>query len=300
MKKLFAGMITAMLLVATMGTAVFAANSPDSETALKQQAKDYNSKVTSVTAIGNGNAAVNVTAQALDTNTVAQASKKVSNDYKNATVLAMTDLSVPDNTDLTNGVKVTLSVKEVLAGDNVKVLHQKSTGDWETLPATVGNGTVTVTMTSFSPVVIIRLPSSSSSGNNSSGSNTSSNNTSSSNTSSSNTSSTNTPGSNTNNTGNATTDSKGKYTQGYQDGYAAGLASAKGSINNSTTVNVDNSSNNTVTTTGTGSSRNAAASSGRNVSATSPKTGASLPALPIVAAFVFAGIVYCGKKVRNN
>jgi hypothetical protein len=36
------------------------------------------------------------------------------------------------------------------------------------------------------------------------------------------------------------------------------------------------------------------------VSATSPKTGASLPALPIVAAFVFAGIVYCGKKVRNN
>ena len=55
------------------------------------------------------------------------------------------------------GVKVTFTVDGLLGTDNIVVLHKSSvTGNWETLEETHGNGQVTATFTSFSPVVIMK------------------------------------------------------------------------------------------------------------------------------------------------
>jgi hypothetical protein len=324
MKKFFAGIISAMLLVAMMGTTVFASPSPGSDTALRQKAEELNQKITSATGIGSANAVVVVTTKALDDDQMARANAKVQADYTNASVLAMTDVSVPDGTDLRNGVKITFSVTGVLAGDNIIVLHQKADYSWETLTASVGNGTVTVTMRTFSPIVIIRLPNSSSS----SGSTTSSG--SSSNTStpgSSNTGSTGTPGSNnggsTVSSGNSTdsTDAnKGGNNNSNDDNSVTVENGDVQNTNEGDTVDVnqnvtvdypDNASSYgdgykdgyaagqaSVNSTSASSYRGSTGSSGSG-SATSPKTGEALPALPIIAVFAIAGIIVCGRKARN-
>lgn len=49
-------------------------------------------------------------------------------------------------------------IEGVKAGDEVRALHQKKDGTWEVLKATVdAEGNVTVEMTSFSPVVFVKL-----------------------------------------------------------------------------------------------------------------------------------------------
>jgi hypothetical protein len=82
------------------------------------------------------------------------------------------------------------------------------------------------------------------------------------------------------------------YNKGYNDGYAAGRTSVKGTTTASTakTTSIKGSTKtaSTARSTGTG-----------NVSTTSPKTGASLPALPILAVFAFTGLLVCGKKAQN-
>ena len=69
------------------------------------------------------------------------------------------------------------------------------------------------------------------------------------------------------------------YDNGYGDGYSDGRNSVKGT-----------------------SASNGRAASGGTTSAgvLSPKTGASLPVLPIVAVFALAGIAVCGKKAHAN
>ena len=74
-------------------------------------------------------------------------------------------------------------------------------------------------------------------------------------------------------------DTEDNYDNGYSDGYQDGRNSVKGA-----------------------SATNGKVASGVTTSAgvLSPKTGASLPALPIVAVFALAGIVVCGKKAHAN
>jgi len=313
MKKLFAGMMTAMLLVAAMGTSVFAANSPSSEAALKQKAEEMNKNITSVTGIGSNNAAVTVKQEALSTDQVSQATVKVQDQYKNsnASVLAMTDLSVANGTDTSKGIKVTLTVPGVLPGDNIQVLHQKSTGDWETLPATVGNGTVTVTMKTFSPIVIVRLSGSSSGGGSSSSSSGGSSNSGTNNgqNNNNNPGGSNPPDDSQNPNDPADTDPKDPvkepdtykdYADGYGDGYAAGVASVKGNNENGTSGDSDNGAESGSKGGSKSGVTNASNANGNTSNTTSPKTGAALPALPMVAAFAFAGVVVCGKKARKN
>jgi hypothetical protein len=76
--------------------------------------------------------------------------------------------------------------------------------------------------------------------------------------------------------------------------------SSNNSSKNSSSNKNDNSSKNTQTVTvnvsGGGSS---SAKGGATTSTTSPKTGSSLPALPIIAVFLVMGIAVCGKKARN-
>ena len=75
---------------------------------------------------------------------------------------------------------------------------------------------------------------------------------------------------------------------------------SKKSVTTTQSAKVDNSNKNTQTVTvnvdGSGSG---SAKAGASTSTTSPKTGSSVPVLPIIAVFAVMGIAVCGKKARN-
>ncbi|MCM1216719.1 MAG: hypothetical protein NC331_05220 [Lachnospiraceae bacterium] len=71
----------------------------------------------------------------------------------NAVIATMVDISVPEGTGTAT---FTLGVPSLVAGQSVTVLHLKSSTEWEVLPVSaVGNGTVTFTMSSYSPVAVV-------------------------------------------------------------------------------------------------------------------------------------------------
>lgn len=306
-KKIFAGVLTAMMLVLTMGTTVFAAPSPDSDVVLQQKTDEIN-KATSVdsNAVNSNNEIIKVTATAVTKDQYSAANTVAKGQDSGATVVAMKNISVPEGTNAKKGIKVTIRANGIKSGDNVYVLHQLSSGAWQTLkPDSIANGSVTVTLYSFSPVAVVKYSSGvtpavtgdpskdensgtdSDKVNNNENSNTNSNSTGSQNNSQSN------PQTNTNNQSNSQTNNQNNpvnvnqnvtvkypdsnkdenYDKGYNDGYADGASSVKGS------------------------------SAGDKNSAsyvTAPKTGAALPVLPIVAVFAFAGTVVCHRKTRSN
>lgn len=312
MKKMLMGML-AMLLVLTMGTTVFAANSPGTDAALNQKAQEWMNNVKNVTVKGTNNTIYNVTKKKVDASKVTSVNEAANSVNASAKVLAMADLSVGDNVDTSKGVTITLSIDPttISSGYSVYVLHQYGNGKWEVVkPSSVSNGQVTVTLYSLSPVAVVQYPTSANvptsdpsknqpDGNktnnntNSTENNTNSNNTSgpsqsNSNSSNSNSSNSNNQSNNQNNPVNVNQnvtvkypekDSEDNYDEGYNDGYSDGRNSVKGS-----------------------SASNGGAASGGTTSAgvLSPKTGASLPALPIAAVFALAGVAVCGRKAHAN
>lgn len=60
------------------------------------------------------------------------------------------------NVSEANPITVTFLIAGINEGDTISVLHKKADGSWETLLGTTGNGTVTVTFTSLSPVAFVR------------------------------------------------------------------------------------------------------------------------------------------------
>ena len=267
MKKVVACML-AMVLVLSMGTTVFAAKSPDSQAALEELAKKWDSNVSDVSAYNSNNNIVSVTRTKPTTDQVSKANSAAKQASKDAEVLGMTDLSVDKNVNTSKGIRLTFSVPGIKSTDKVYVLHQLSTGEWETLkPTSISNGQVTVTLYSFSPVAIVRYPSN-----------------------------VNVPVSDPiknqvdvkqNVTVNyPDSDDDGSYDEGYDDGYSDGKSDAKSAGKTSSY------------TTGTnGGTTNGAVAA---VGMTSPKTGASVPALPILAVAVVAGIIVCGRKAAKN
>ena len=312
MKKMLMGML-AMLLVLTMGTTVFAANSPGTDAALDQKAQEWVNNVKKVTVKGTNNTIYNVTKKKVDASKVTSVNEAANSVNASAKVLAMADLSVGDNVDTSKGVTITLSIDPttISSGYSVYVLHQYGNGKREVVkPSSVSNGQVTVTLYSLSPVAVVQYPTSANvptsdpsknqpDGNktnnntNSTENNTNSNNTSgpsqsNSNSSNSNSSNSNNQSNNQNNPVNVNQnvtvkypekDSEDNYDEGYNDGYSDGRNSVKGS-----------------------SASNGGAASGGTTSAgvLSPKTGASLPALPIAAVFALAGVAVCGRKAHAN
>lgn len=70
----------------------------------------------------------------------------------NATIATIVDISVPEGT---GAATFTLSCN-VAAGQNVTILHQKKDGSWEVIkPSNVSNGSVTFTLSSYSPVAVV-------------------------------------------------------------------------------------------------------------------------------------------------
>lgn len=319
MKKMLMGVL-AMLLVLTMGTTVFAAPSPNHDTGLDRKAQEWNNKVEHVAATGANNQIYNVTKKRVDATKVNSVNEVIKTVSSQAEVIGMSDLSVDKGVDTSKGIKVTLSIdpKSIINGYSVYVVHQYGEGKWETVkPSSVtSDGKVTVTLYSLSPVAIVQYPNNVSvpisdpSKNKPDSTNNTNNNTNSTENSNSNTTnSNNTSGpsqsnsnssnsSNSNNQSNSQTNNQNNpvnvkqnvtvnypdrdsdsYDNGYGDGYSDGRNSVKGT-----------------------SASNVRAASGGTTSAgvLSPKTGASLPALPIVAVFALAGIAVCGKKAHAN
>lgn len=320
MKKMLMGVL-AMLLVLTMGTTVFASPSPNPDTGLDRKAQEWNNKVEHVAATGANNQIYNVTKKRVDASKVNSVNEVIKTVSSQAEVIGMSDLSVDKGVDTSKGIKVTLSInpKSIINGYSVYVVHQYGEGKWETVkPSSVTrDGKVTVTLYSLSPVAIVQYPNNVSvpisdpSKNKPDSTNNTNNNTNSTENSNSNTTnSNNTSGpsqsnsnssnsSNSNNQSNSQTNNQNNpvnvkqnvtvnypdrdsdsYDNGYSDGYSDGRNSVKG----------------------TSALSNGVAASGGTTSAgvLSPKTGASLPALPIVAVFALAGIVVCGKKAHAN
>ena len=320
MKKMLMGVL-AMLLVLTMGTTVFASPSPNPDTGLDLKAQEWNNKVEHVAATGANNQIYNVTKKRVDASKVNSVNEVIKTVSSQAEVIGMSDLSVDKGVDTSKGIKVTLSIdpKSIINGYSVYVVHQYGEGKWETVkPSSVTrDGKVTVTLYSLSPVAIVQYPNNVSvpisdpSKNKPDSTNNTNNNTNSTENSNSNTTnSNNTSGpsqsnsnssnsSNSNNQSNSQTNNQNNpvnvkqnvtvnypdrdsdsYDNGYSDGYSDGRNSVKG----------------------TSASSNGVAAAGGTTSAgvLSPKTGASLPALPIVAVFALAGIVVCGKKAHAN
>ena len=320
MKKMLMGVL-AMLLVLTMGTTVFASPSPNPDTGLDLKAQEWNNKVEHVAATGANNQIYNVTKKRVDASKVNSVNEVIKTVSSQAEVIGMSDLSVDKGVDTSKGIKVTLSIdpKSIINGYSVYVVHQYGEGKWETVkPSSVTrDGKVTVTLYSLSPVAIVQYPNNVSvpisdpSKNKPDSTNNTNNNTNSTESSNSNTTnSNNTSGpsqsnsnssnsSNSNNQSNSQTNNQNNpvnvkqnvtvnypdrdsdsYDNGYSDGYSDGRNSVKG----------------------TSASSNGVAAAGGTTSAgvLSPKTGASLPALPIVAVFALAGIVVCGKKAHAN
>ena len=319
MKKMLMGVL-AMLLVLTMGTTVFASPSPNPDTGLDLKAQEWNNKVEHVAATGANNQIYNVTKKRVDASKVNSVNEVIKTVSSQAEVIGMSDLSVDKGVDTSKGIKVTLSIdpKSIINGYSVYVVHQYGEGKWETVkPSSVtSDGKVTVTLYSLSPVAIVQYPNNVSvpisdpSKNKPDSTNNTNNNTNSTENSNSNsTNSNNTSGpsqsnsnssnsSNSNNQSNSQTNNQNNpvnvkqnvtvnypdrdsdsYDNGYGDGYSDGRNSVKGT-----------------------SASNGRAASGGTTSAgvLSPKTGASLPALPIVAVFALAGIAVCGKKAHAN
>ena len=71
----------------------------------------------------------------------------------NATIATMVDISVPAGT---GSAEFTLEIPSLVSGQSVTVLHLKKDGSVEKLPvSSVKNGSVTFTMTSYSPVAVV-------------------------------------------------------------------------------------------------------------------------------------------------
>lgn len=71
----------------------------------------------------------------------------------NAVIATMVDINVPAGTGTAT---FTLGVPSLVAGQSVTVIHLKDKDNYEVLPVSaVGNGTVTFTMSSYSPVAVV-------------------------------------------------------------------------------------------------------------------------------------------------
>lgn len=157
MKKKIAGLLAAVMVL-TMGTTVFAAQSAElgaEESKVVEKAMgSVSTKATAVTPDGNS---ITVTVTSVESKSIVEvANNQAAKIVKGGTVLGIVDVTaeIPAGAQ---SVDVTLTVDGIKKGDNVIVLHQKADGTWETLASKVEkDGEVTATFTSFSPVVIVK------------------------------------------------------------------------------------------------------------------------------------------------
>lgn len=137
-----------------MATVAFAAPSPAATTGTVKEATDKDGKAVQVVASDNyaQDAQAAVTAIKADAAATLKAAVPSVNaaDYKLA---MLKDVSVVGNGTVAFPIKVTFNVDGVTAASKVIVLHYVN-GAWTQETAVAGNGTVTVTLNSLSPIAI--------------------------------------------------------------------------------------------------------------------------------------------------
>lgn len=67
------------------------------------------------------------------------------------------DIKAPAGVDMSAGVPITFATPGIAAGDSVIVIHLTAAGEWENIPAVAGNGEITGTFTSLSPVFYFKV-----------------------------------------------------------------------------------------------------------------------------------------------
>lgn len=169
MKKRILALLSATILTFAMSATAFAAESQTASDAVATVAPaqeavvataasgqeitaatltDFVAKTTLATDVAGATIAKVDTAQAATL--VTQANAVVGS---TATIATMIDISVPAGT---GEATFTLGVPSLVAGQSVSVLHLKSDGTVESLPVSaVANGSVTFTMSSYSPVAVV-------------------------------------------------------------------------------------------------------------------------------------------------
>ena len=156
MKKKIAVVLTALMVMA-MGTTAFAATSPTtktSETTTAEATAYANVTVAAGGIVIDGVASTAApTVKAVTTAQVEAAqTQAVASVAPTAKVLQI-DVTLPVSFEK---AQLTFSVNGVTAGQKIAVLHQKHDGSWEVInPDSVGNGTVTATFTSLSPIAFV-------------------------------------------------------------------------------------------------------------------------------------------------
>lgn len=87
--------------------------------------------------------------------------KQYASNITNVVAGGTLELTVPNGTDLSSGASVTFTNNQIAAnvkaGDEIVVLHVKHDGSIEYLPATAGDGNITATFTSLSPVAWFKV-----------------------------------------------------------------------------------------------------------------------------------------------
>lgn len=157
MKKRFLALVGAVVLTLGMSMTAFAAPSPTTQevastssgqTITVQTLASFASNTTITTDVAG--ASVSQVAAAQAATLVAAANEQVG---ANASIATMVDIVVPAGT---GSATFTLGVPTLVAGQSVSVLHLKSDGTIEALPVSaVSNGSVTFTMSSYSPVAVV-------------------------------------------------------------------------------------------------------------------------------------------------
>ena len=153
MKKVVALLMAAVMTVG-MATVAFAAPSPAATTGTVKEAVDANGKSIELVASDNYAAADQAAAAEIKSDAQAVLKKVVPSvnaaDYKLA---MLKDVAYVGEGTPVFPVKVTFNVDGVTAASKVIVLHYVN-GAWQQETAVAGNGTVTVTLNSLSPVAI--------------------------------------------------------------------------------------------------------------------------------------------------
>ena len=179
MKRLSKMAALGLALALTFGMSVNAAESVTTEgnapVLSEEQTKQYEQKAeeqaaaTTVTATVGG-VSVTVTKTAVAPQTLAQAEqvgadKVVANASSlgisipegatvTTTVVGSANITIPEGTDISKGLQLSIGISGIQAGKNYVLLHLTKDGVWETIrPDSIADGKVTATFTSLSPVV---------------------------------------------------------------------------------------------------------------------------------------------------
>ena len=169
MKKRLLALLSASLLVMSMSVTVFAANSPSSSnttvnvevtgdvnetTGAGQSITDSSLQSFASTTSISSDAGATIGTK-IDAAQVKAIVKTANEKVQNAKIATIVDIVVPAGT---KSAKITLSgLSDIKAGDAVTVFHYKSDGTVEAItPSKVADGSVEFTMTSFSPVAVVK------------------------------------------------------------------------------------------------------------------------------------------------